>query len=1812
MSNRSRVRPSHTRPPRASRSQAAARCLENATQAVARGDYEAAIGHYRRLTEAEPRSAEAHNDLANAYRSVWRLEDAVRHYRRAVELKPDLALAHFNLGITYLDAGAFEAAAESLGAALAHRPGHAGTLQSLMLALVRLGRADDALPWLEHFRALAAARPDSARAQTDHALALTKFDRMAEAAEALRRAAALTPGDAELWSFLGLVLEEEARYDESLACFDRALALAPDAPDVRFYRGCGLIRLGRWSEGWTEYEWRWRFPGFPSPRRAFAQPLWDGAPLAGRTILLHTEQGLGDAVQFVRYAPRVKARGGTVVLECEESLVRLFGGMAGVDRVVRKGDPLPTFDVHAPLMSLPRIFGTAPDTVPGEVPYLDARSPARPLPPMHPGARLRVGIVWAGSRGHAKNRHRSVPLSLFGSLIARDDLDVVSLQKGDGADALDAHPLRGRVLDLGPALRDLRDTAEAVAQLDLVVAVDTAVAHLAGALGVRTWTLLPRDADWRWMTEREDTPWYPSMRLLRQPAAGDWGSVFERVEREIGAAAPAARVLPARGEGGAARARFDTGVRHHLAGEAERAEAAYREALALDDGIAEAHNNLGVLLRARGDAAGGTAAFRRAAGLRADYPDALNNLGLALEEGGDPDASLECFRRAAQAGPGHADSHNNLGVALREAGDAEASLEPLRAAVRLRPEHPEFRNNLGNTLLELGRTAEAVVCYERALELRPDYPEALNNLGAAYRAMREYGRAVPLLRRALELRPDYPEALHNLALAFPRATDAAEAEAALRAALARDPDSPRVRATLAVALQEAARFDEASALALEVVEADPAVPDAWVVLGICAAEEGRHAAALRCYDRALALDPRSPVARWNRALALLMTGDYARGWEEYESRWRLMYFAPDRRSFEAPAWDGAPLDGRTILLYTEQGLGDGIQFVRFARVLKERWDARVVVEAAPALVALFRGCPWIDAVAARGEALPAFDAHAPLLSLPRLLGVTLDTLPAEPYLAAGPRPVTERIVDDGALKVGIVWGGRAPNPGLARRSLPFPLVAALADVPGVRLHSLQKGDAATDVRRHGLEGRIVELDPLLADFVDTAAAISRLDVVVTIDTSVAHLAAALGKPTWVLLMHAADWRWLHGRDDSPWYPSARLFRQPAPGDWESVVGAVAAELRSLAGSAGSPGPAPLAGDAAGGTTTLPSVERLPGGAPRFTLEVPFSALAGDGFDRYAAELAGGGVDRDLRLFLAEQLRDGDAFLDVGAGWGFAALAAATAPGRSVRVLAVVGDPADAAVLRSGQAEAALTGSLEAVVTERPGETPPDLLLADAGPRDGGVFLRVADARAVPEVLAGSAALIASGRLAALAWPCRPGADGAATLADRIVLESLSALGFEHFRMAEDAEGCFLDPFAAPSAGGHVFSLAPAYLAAQLAAAPSGADARPVGEPARLGIDWQLGATSGWGVYGLNLALHALRRGGVLPVPLTAPDLRGTDALQRALLAPALAAHRDAAGGAARIDVLLRALGNGLRGAASDGGPRGRREVGVAFFEDTALDAAALERGRRFERIVAGSTWNAEVLRARGLDPVVVALQGIDPTVFHPAPRSGALGDRFVVFSGGKLEYRKGQDLVVAAFREFRRRHPEALLVTAWHNHWPRTMGELPLRGHVAGVPEVRRDGSLDVAGWLERNGVPAGAALDLGLTPNAQMGALLREAHVALFPNRCEGGTNLVAMECMASGVPTILSANTGHLDLVADDRCRALRDQGPALATAQFAGTEGWGESSVEEIVAALEEAYADREGSERRARAAADFMRDHAWSARIDHLLALLGDLL
>ena len=431
-------------------------------------------------------------NLGNVLQTQGKLDQAVDCYQRAIELNPARAAAHGNLGLAWQFLGRLEDAARSFEEALKLDPG-------IAVAHTNLGNVRQAQGRLE------------------------------EAVACHERALAVEPANPEVYSNLGGVLDLQGRQAESMAAYDRALELKPGFAVAIFNRSLLRLRRGDFVPGLPDYEHRWHL----NKRRDFSEPQWYGEPLRGARILLYPEQGLGDTVQFLRYVPMVQAAGGQVILEVQPQMHRLASQMPGLEALICSGESLPSFDWHCPLMSLPLAFGTTLDTIPGRVPYLTIPHEADTARLPDRGGELGVGIAWAGSPGHLRDRFRSIPLQLLKPLLDVEEVQFYSLQMGPAAEELSKADMFLEVIDLAPKIEDMADTAALIANLDLVIAVDTAVAHLAGALGKPVWVMLPLVPDWRWLLDREDSPWYPTMRLFRQSTLGDWASVVEAVRSAL-------------------------------------------------------------------------------------------------------------------------------------------------------------------------------------------------------------------------------------------------------------------------------------------------------------------------------------------------------------------------------------------------------------------------------------------------------------------------------------------------------------------------------------------------------------------------------------------------------------------------------------------------------------------------------------------------------------------------------------------------------------------------------------------------------------------------------------------------------------------------------------------------------------------------------------------------------------------------------------------------------------------------------------------------------------------------------------------------------------------------------------------------------------------------------------------------------------------------------------------------------------------------------------------------------------------------------
>jgi tetratricopeptide (TPR) repeat protein len=608
-------------------------------------------------------------------------------------------------------------------------------------------------------------------------------------------------------------------------------------------------------------------------------------------------------------------------------------------------------------------------------------------------------------------------------------------------------------------------------------------------------------------------------------------------------------------------------VRLHRAGNLPQAERIYQIILQADPHHVDALHLLGVVAHQAGRHEAAGMYLRRALRLQPDHAEAYSNLGVALQAQGQLDEAASCFRQALRLKPHWAAAHYNLGLVLQARGRLDGAAASYRLALRLQPDYAEAHCNLGNVLLAQGQPDGAAASYRQALRYQPGYAEAHYNLGVVLQGQGRLDEAMASYRQALRYQPDYAEAHNNLGVALKGQGRLDQALACFRRALRLLPDA-EVLNNLGDVLREQGKFAKAVACLRQAVRLQPDHAAAHNNLGVSLEKQGYLEEALASYQQAVRLQPDYAQARLNRALVWLMTGRYEQGWPEYEWRWRLKGYALS--PCPLPRWDGSPLGGRTILLRAEQGLGDTLQFVRYAALLK-RQGATVVLECQKPLLRLLAGCPGIDRLLARGDPLPeGLDVQAPLLSLPGLLGTTLATVPAQvPYLDADPRLVEhwgQRLRTVCGIKVGIAWQGSKLYLDDRIRSIPLAEFAPLARLEGVRLVSLQKGPGAEQLRRVAGQFSVMDLGGRLdaaGAFTDTAAVLRHLDLVVTCDSAVGHLAGALAVPVWLALPYVPDWRWLLHREDSPWYPTARLFRQGRPGDWHGVFQRLAAEVRRL-------------------------------------------------------------------------------------------------------------------------------------------------------------------------------------------------------------------------------------------------------------------------------------------------------------------------------------------------------------------------------------------------------------------------------------------------------------------------------------------------------------------------------------------------------------------------------------------------------------------------------------------------------------------------
>ncbi|HVT87538.1 MAG TPA: tetratricopeptide repeat protein [Tepidisphaeraceae bacterium] len=546
-----------------------------------------------------------------------------------------------------------------------------------------------------------------------------------------------------------------------------------------------------------------------------------------------------------------------------------------------------------------------------------------------------------------------------------------------------------------------------------------------------------------------------------------------------------------------------------------------------------------------------------------NHPDALHLLGVAMFQSKQPMRAIELIERAIAINPLVPDFHWNLGRVLATVGRHEQAANHFRRALVGQPDHPDIWNDLGNALQISGQWQQSIAAYHQVLARRPDDPDALNNLGNALREGGQLDFSIRQLLRAIELRPDFPEAHNNLGNAYQAVNRFDDAIAEYQKSLSLRPDYAQAYNNLGGALRASDKLDEAIASFNRAISLRPDFADAYNNLGATLLDQDKTDQAIATYRRAIELRPDFAEAHHNLSIALLSKGDYAAGWAEHGWRWQMKELIGTHQRLAHPQWTGEPLNGKRLFLHAEQGFGDTLQFVRYLPLAAQR-GATIILACQRELVRLLKTMEGIAEILTEGDPLPSFDVHCPLLSLPGIFGTTEETIPVNiPYLKADEvlssrwRKRVEQYSEK--LKVGITWSGSATFKLNHRRSVTLDMLSPLFDIENVQFFSLQKGETSSQTKGT----HVIDWTDELIDFAETAALIDNLDLVISVDTSVVHLAGALGKRVWVLLGISPDWRWLRDRTDSPWYPAMRLFRKSRMNDWTSVIDQVAQELACL-------------------------------------------------------------------------------------------------------------------------------------------------------------------------------------------------------------------------------------------------------------------------------------------------------------------------------------------------------------------------------------------------------------------------------------------------------------------------------------------------------------------------------------------------------------------------------------------------------------------------------------------------------------------------
>jgi predicted O-linked N-acetylglucosamine transferase (SPINDLY family) len=1159
--------------------------LAAAAQHNQAGRHQLAIDCLREVLRIRPESPEVHNNLGVTLAQQGHLADAVVAFQMAARLKPDYAEAHNNLGNALREQGQLQPAVASLEEALRLQPHYPEANTNLGIALQAQGKLDEALA---SYRRALRSRPDFALAHLNLGNVFKELGRMDEAVAAYRAGLAIRPDAAFLHSNLILALhyhpasDARAIYEEC-----RRWSLQHAEPLKRFVRPHGntpdpeqRLRIGYVSPHFGHHAISFATVPLLSSHDHQAFDIFCYSDVLAPDDLTERLRGCADVwrntagLSDEQVADMVRGDQIDILVDLAmhtaNSRLRMFARKPAPVQVAWTAYPgttgLSTIDYRLtdPYLDPPGLFDASYAEESLRLPdSFWCYDPLTEQPAVNDLPALTNGVITFGClNSFCKINDGCLELWAQVLLASPQSRLLLLAPAGQTRDRVLA---RLRQEGIAATRVEFADRQRRLEYLQLYQRIDVSLDPL--PYNGHTTSL---DAFWMGV---------PSVTMVSQQTAfgrAGWSQLNNLGLQALAAQTPEEYVtIAARLAGDLPRLQE---LRSTLRQRMERSP--LMDAKRFARNMEEAYRLMWRRWCQQAGAAGLGACASTGSGAGATGQSSVNcsdrsapvpissqassvlvSMDQAISEGGDP--------------AGSAEAHNSLGLTLAQQGLLEPAIDHFHNAVRRKPEFADAYFNLGRALGPLGKLDEAVASFQQALRLKPDFAGAHNGLGAALMQQGKVDEAVLSFQQALRLKPDFAEGHSNLGAALGEQGKLEDASACFEAALRLKPDLADAYSNLGRVLARQGKLDEAVASFQQALRLKADFAEAHNNLGAALAEQGNLEGAISCLDQALALKPDYVDAHITRASLRLLSGDFERGWPEYQ--WRLRGRGRQPQSFAQPRWDGAPLAGKTILLHAEQGLGDSLQFIRYAPLVKAK-GGPVLVECPEPLLQILASCPGIDRLVAQG--LPwqeAFDVQAPLLDLPGIFRTSLATIPAQvPYLFADASQVErwrQEVGLDNAFKIGITWQGNPKHHRDRQRSMPLSHFTRLAQLPGVRLFSLQKGTGAEQLDTFAAACGVCDLGRSLNTFMDTAAVLMSLDLVVTADTAVAHLAGALGVPVWLALPFAPDWRWLLDRNDSPWYPSMRLFRQRQPGEWQGVFDDMAAEIAALL--AANPEPRPV-------------------------------------------------------------------------------------------------------------------------------------------------------------------------------------------------------------------------------------------------------------------------------------------------------------------------------------------------------------------------------------------------------------------------------------------------------------------------------------------------------------------------------------------------------------------------------------------------------------------------------------------------------------